>query len=713
MFIENLNLILFLLFLGGVILLKSFNSFRQHRLIADTERSKTASAPQGRVELEGYVWPLGPPILTVSGERSVFRRIKIEQNIGMQNKNRKWVKVFDNTRYPTEFHLVDEGGAARIEFNPTRAVWFGVKTKEYDWQSLSEEQRRWVLLELNGAIKDLRIDSEGFRYSETSLRAGNPVYARGSFKTGSVGPVRIDDPALALFHRRLFEGGTHQVMQEVGSEQTAMTARAIASGAYLDSAEAAGLPLIYSHGQLSVRVKHADMLSDLKEAELISRHKDFLSLPMLIGLLLTTYALTCFIVLVGKKSVYRRLARPVEFKKYEAVPQKPVDAPTSLKERLFINVGWVPVVINPRTFTPELFFSSLASGQSQEVNPVVVGGKFIIFVYDDTWGDGDEFRSVDLWDLEQKKIIARWFQPEARVALPVGSTAGQIAAIVGTKDPTFKVWNRESQRVDFERKFVLLDAQSLQLSPDRSSVAFGAAEQASEPMTWYVWKQGAESVLKDPQDKAFDPGEKYFRPPGVPTARAVGLRSAIESANGRFAVGIKSDLDDLYFVDLAAGREKKLCGIFCFKDADLRGATLSDDGRWFFSTVKKQLWNTETGEAVEFPMDPITLQSYSPYRIYEREIDRKKEMDPEFCLTLPASCWPAATRAILRGRKEHGMMLLKGSCASGKREACAIANIPDPREGDHRPTASTARKREDFRTLEEYINFLSSPYMKR
>ncbi len=82
-----------------------------------TPRSKTVSAPQGFVELEGFAWPIGPTVTTKTGLEAIYYSLCLQrqdtQGAG-KNKKKVWVTIFTHV-HAEEFLLVDATGMVKID----------------------------------------------------------------------------------------------------------------------------------------------------------------------------------------------------------------------------------------------------------------------------------------------------------------------------------------------------------------------------------------------------------------------------------------------------------------------------------------------------------------------------------------------------------------------------------------------------------------------
>src|SRR5690606_11764211 len=130
---------------GGGMVYRAIRTKKITREIADTPRSKTASAPQGLVELEGFAWPAGEVARCVSGEEVVYYRLEIqraESRGSGKNRRTEWVSVF--THAPcAPFYVVDATGLALV--TPATCEVDTHEKKTRAWGKLNANERKAVL----------------------------------------------------------------------------------------------------------------------------------------------------------------------------------------------------------------------------------------------------------------------------------------------------------------------------------------------------------------------------------------------------------------------------------------------------------------------------------------------------------------------------------------------------------------------------------------
>ncbi len=708
MLFESWTIGIFLFVVGTYKVVRAYLSFRRARLVGDTERSTTSAAAVGGVELEGFAWPLVKPFETLRGGPAIFRILRVEESTETKNGGTTWVeKVKDEQWLP--FFVVDKGGAAYVMAHSVFLRSQPKNQKTLMWEELDSQQRELIR---NEVIKDklpaLEQNPKKFRVVEHSFLVGHPVYVRGLFKGET--PALISDAALCSFHYELF--GSSVEGSALRFSQTSDLARyttALAEEFYRGTKKLASDHQIYRYGVVEISSLTEHFVSDVKEDELIAKVRKGVVKNFLVGAACLALVTTNIFLWVMKTYKSREVANVIEV----AVPpaQKESNSQASKgkdsQTKIVVSLNHALAVLEmPKS---ELLFASFEAGYNAKFAgpPHVWADRFLLFVRDDGWGDGDKFVSADLWDLEEKRIVSRWFQPGLLSVTPVGLSAEKFAGLVGETPPRFVIWDRKAQKVDYQKVLSTADPDSLQSSPGGQLIAFTATTEGNPTPSWYVWDEGLQKLQIEHSAYGYPKNARFFKPEIAKSPSDLGLRSAVFSQDGRYAVGLMNDVNDLIHADLVSGKLTKFCSYFCVKEGDLRSAGLSLDGRWFYLPETKRIWDTSSGQVSEFKMSDPSLREHDVNSFWNK---KDVAIDPELCLTISAKCWSEATKALLNGNTNYGYALMRGVCRAGKREACALSNTPNPREGDDRPSHSTRYKREDFHTLRDYIEFLRSPH---
>lgn len=154
-------------------LVRGFMFLLKKRMIEDIPTSKVRSAAQGYVELEGRCALIdGPPIVSpLTGSHCVWYRYVVQERRG-SGRNSRWTTLESGTS-PDLFWLEDDTGQCVIDPEGARVT----ASVDLSWYGPNRDSRprttgrRW--LSLGGR----------FRFRESRLHPGDPLYAIGLFKT--------------------------------------------------------------------------------------------------------------------------------------------------------------------------------------------------------------------------------------------------------------------------------------------------------------------------------------------------------------------------------------------------------------------------------------------------------------------------------------------------------------------------------------------------
>lgn len=205
---------------GGTLLWSAWSRQRTAQRLRDTARSKAATAPQGRVELQGAAWALDGDILhSPGGAEVVYYALQIqrEEKRGVGKDRRTvWVTVFERKHSP-DFYLVD--ATAAVCLNAARADLDLSVQRTRRWRSLRPDEReRLLAFAESHCIPNFPPPSSFFGAFETSYRVieteialGSPLYAQGDFRTGdTMVPPRLRSRGLTAFHEKFFDASTRE-----------------------------------------------------------------------------------------------------------------------------------------------------------------------------------------------------------------------------------------------------------------------------------------------------------------------------------------------------------------------------------------------------------------------------------------------------------------------------------------------------------------------
>jgi hypothetical protein len=188
--------------LGGVFVVSGIHSFRRKRRVADVASSRSATAAQGLVELEGFAWHSGSLVKNLNGHDCCLRHIKLQHYV-KRHKSSSWETIWEN-RNSDHFYLVDKLGSVKIFTHDTN---YDAVETTMRWQSVPSRYQEEILN--LGSFKSTLGGLVGFppsgwfggsyRILENSIPVGCPVYCQGSFSTPLNLNKTVTIPGIATF----------------------------------------------------------------------------------------------------------------------------------------------------------------------------------------------------------------------------------------------------------------------------------------------------------------------------------------------------------------------------------------------------------------------------------------------------------------------------------------------------------------------------------
>jgi len=246
----NLSLILFAI--GTAFFLKAIRQHRRLRQIEDTPRSKTSTAAQGLVELQGFAWPEGETYKLGDQQEVVYYLNEIQYRrsaLYFFNSQSKWETVAKRV-HAVPFYLIDATGIVKIDPTNAEAFLDGSKTKS--WSDLTAEQQKDfiqrefkapipVLSQIMRAYRTVCSASmmspafffgfifwlydkalftfiphyppsstdKQYRIVESWIEVGSPLYVSGSFQTPKIEQSSLQQKGLSAFVENIFGTSLH------------------------------------------------------------------------------------------------------------------------------------------------------------------------------------------------------------------------------------------------------------------------------------------------------------------------------------------------------------------------------------------------------------------------------------------------------------------------------------------------------------------------
>lgn len=296
--------ILLLTVAGAGLLWAAFDRYRTARRLLDTARSKAATAPQGRVELQGAAWAVDADLLVSPSESEVVyysMTIQREETRGAgKNRRRVWVTVFERKHAP-DFFLVDATGLARVGSSNAEVDLAAKRTRP--WRALSTGERDRILAYAadHGIAGFPPSDSffgffsTPYRIVECEIPLGSPLYVNGDFCTLDGSPERVRSRGLTAFHRQFFDAaardlrslGTALGVEGSGGPSAAEVAEGMCRAAVIARRSAAGQDAVEDEfvvsGRMGAGATQRLLVADRLEEHLVAEKKRGILLPGLGG----------------------------------------------------------------------------------------------------------------------------------------------------------------------------------------------------------------------------------------------------------------------------------------------------------------------------------------------------------------------------------------------------------------------------------------------
>lgn len=299
---DEIKLIAFCIIFGGGMLWNAIRKSRRARLVADTPRSKTATAPQGFVELEGFAWPCDKTMISNSGLEAVYYTLKVQKLVSTgsgKNKRTTWTTVYTLNHCPL-FYLADATGLVTIDPSKAELNLNTVTTR--NWGAIPKADQERLIGLVGNQISGFppktglfALFSSSFRAIENELPVGCQVYASGDFRSITGEEVKVKAEGMTDFAKKVFEmssRGLKNVSRILDKNGDGKVSAEEARTGYTDAAKIARAKAKLAgsveqefalHGSLGGSTSHALFIADTSEEHLKSRLKKWLWLQFIAG----------------------------------------------------------------------------------------------------------------------------------------------------------------------------------------------------------------------------------------------------------------------------------------------------------------------------------------------------------------------------------------------------------------------------------------------
>ncbi len=211
----TVKIILFCLSLGAGLVYKTIRRQKRVRSITDTPRSRTSSAAQGYVELEGFAWPTAQAntIPSKDGAEALYYSFQLQKSESRgsgKNRRTEWVTIFI-FNHAEPFYLVDATGLALLDPGQAELDLSGLTTRA--WRALeAQEKTRIAEKIIAGSVPNFPpstflfgLFAPNYRVIEKEIRVGSPLFASGDFRTANAAAEKVSSLGLTAFYNRVFD----------------------------------------------------------------------------------------------------------------------------------------------------------------------------------------------------------------------------------------------------------------------------------------------------------------------------------------------------------------------------------------------------------------------------------------------------------------------------------------------------------------------------
>lgn len=289
---------------GSYLLYNALSRLRKIRSIADTPTSKSSTAPQGFIELQGFAWIKDKTNQTIEGSEALYYSIKLER-LEKKGKKKVWKTVFEQTHANT-FYVVDEHGLVEARINKGDLE---LDPKTRAWTGLASQEQERFLASFNTGIPNFpptgfftKLFSHKYRVTEWELLLGSPVYASGNFRTEKQEAPQIKSRALTEFFKKttvsLSSKKTRNLSAKQKRELFCDTAQTLRSHLPLEAPESD----FKIYGIISSSENHKLLIADCHQEDLLEKLGSFLKLKFAGSAICLTLAIAGTLQMVVPKS---------------------------------------------------------------------------------------------------------------------------------------------------------------------------------------------------------------------------------------------------------------------------------------------------------------------------------------------------------------------------------------------------------------------------
>ncbi len=335
-----MNLALVLFFAGAALFWGVIKQHRRIRQIEDTASSKTSTAAQGLVELQGFAWPAGPTYKLKNQQEVVYYSCEIQYSRSgfyfyFLSSQFRWKTVAKRV-HAIPFYLIDDEGIVKV--NPTGAELYLNSNVKKTWKDLSELEKQDflskdfkppipLLSRIMGGYRSFYTSSikipvtfffsfffylydkslffliphypprpkdKNYRILESWIEVGSPLYVSGSFQTSRKENSSLQQKGLSTFTKNILSSSFEVLSESAKIMDLEEFKKDYITFAQQARAEAVSEPeLTYPvHGSIQQNMNHKIFIGDGFESHLKEKLRAWLPARFIGGAAVMALAVT-------------------------------------------------------------------------------------------------------------------------------------------------------------------------------------------------------------------------------------------------------------------------------------------------------------------------------------------------------------------------------------------------------------------------------------
>jgi hypothetical protein len=264
---------------GGTLIFIGLKRFFLSRKAQDTAQSKISSAPQGFVEIQGYVWHNGYVITNIEGRKTIYYEIEIQKK-SRSSEGSDWLTVAKKT-FNKPFYVLDETGVLLVE---PKEFEYNIQKSTILWGNvppITQEKILKIIPFMSGdwSSRILGDITPSFRCIEHYILLGSPIIVHGRLSMPQESEKFIIDPAIQNFYECIssLHKDKHRAFTFLDVDQDGQISeeemRIGMHAAALTSIRKSGTPLrpVPFFGILTKHYEHVSIIADSHKQHFLKR----------------------------------------------------------------------------------------------------------------------------------------------------------------------------------------------------------------------------------------------------------------------------------------------------------------------------------------------------------------------------------------------------------------------------------------------------------